>query len=100
MTATTTAWLAERTPVPPRAFSRWKEAPESGEGRVADLVRAGVMALREARSQPGRRRETAFLLLEADGFLTYACEAAAEEDDPARVLEGILLAVAGEDPAP
>jgi hypothetical protein len=54
------------------------------------LAQAGLDALDQARSAPGRVRGSAFHLLAADALLTYACEAAVEGDDPEAQLEGIL----------
>jgi hypothetical protein len=48
--------------------------------------------LEAALARPGRVRESAFRLLEADALLTYACEAALEAEDPAGALRRILLA--------
>ena len=50
----------------------------------------GVEALSRALEKPGRNRETAFELLAADAFLTYACEAVAQEADVGAGLEGLL----------
>ena len=50
--------------------------------------------LASARSRPGRVRETAFELLLADALLTYACEAALEEERPEEALRTILAEVA------
>ena len=57
------------------------------------LTARGRSRLDEARAEPGRVRESAFRLLEADALLTYACEAALESDDPATALRRILTAV-------
>ncbi|MGD8730192.1 MAG: hypothetical protein PVF90_10835, partial [Gemmatimonadota bacterium] len=66
-----------------------------GEGRdsvVSVLTHAALARLDEARARPGRVRESAFRLLEADALLTYACEASLETRDPAGALRSILAA--------
>lgn len=57
------------------------------------LMRAGVDSVDRARAAPGRVRESAYHLLRADALLTYACEAALEDADPAATLGRILGAV-------
>lgn len=47
-------------------------------------------ALARALSQPGRVRDAAFDLLVVDAWVTYACEAALEGDDPDAVLDGLI----------
>jgi hypothetical protein len=95
------AWLEKREPVPPQnlavallsAAASARGAPD-GESSSHALARVGRTRLDSALARPGRERESAFRLLEADGLLTYACEAALEEDGPVAALHGIL-AVAG-----
>jgi hypothetical protein len=55
----------------------------------------GEEALSRSLQRTGRDREAAFLLLAADAFFTYACEAMAEADDPGRGLEDLLIRLAG-----
>ena len=57
------------------------------------LTSLGIRALAEALGRAGADRETAFLLLSADAFLTYACEASTGETDPRRELEEALARV-------
>lgn len=85
------AWLATRTPPVPVPFQGWMrpaypDAPASTES----LAREAEGALGRALAPGGRPRRGAFDLLAADGFLTYACEAALEEDDPVSVLDGLV----------
>ena len=51
--------------------------------------------LDQARARPGRVRESAFRLLEADALLTYACEAALETEGPDAALRRILQVIGG-----
>lgn len=50
----------------------------------------GMAALADALAAPGQDRAAAFRLLAADALLTYACEAAAEENRPGETLERLL----------
>jgi len=52
-----------------------------------------MSCLDAARARPGRVRESAFRLLEADALLTYACEAALESGDPEAALRRILSVI-------
>jgi hypothetical protein len=85
------AWLRERTPEIPEAFrphllsSNPEAFPEPGT--LGDL---GAGAIAEALAAPGRNREAAFRLLAGDALLTYACEAAGQEEDPGSWLEYLL----------
>ena len=90
------AWMEARRPAPPMDLERWLRADgESGSmtERITSLART---ALDESRARPGRIRESAFQLLAADALVTYACEAALEESDPAAALHAILLRTASE----
>lgn len=88
-----TTWLASRRPPPPAELAEALRLEGSGGPLDVALTRAGLARLEEARVRPGRVRESAFRLLEADALLTYACEAALESEDPRRTLRRILLAV-------
>jgi hypothetical protein len=84
-------WLEGRRPAPPTDLSA-ALALESGSGTLVDDLREeGVVRLRAARAELGRVRASAFRLLEADALLTYACEAALEDDDPEGALRRILV---------
>ncbi|MCJ7627247.1 MAG: hypothetical protein MUO50_02550 [Longimicrobiales bacterium] len=50
----------------------------------------GTQALSRALERPGRIRESAYFLLAADAFFTYACEAVAREGNVRAGLEGLL----------
>lgn len=93
------AWLAARAPAVPQALRAAVERELAGAGAggdpVSELADSGCRALRRAVASPGRSRETAMLLLAADALLTYACEAAADADDVAVALTGVLDGVAG-----
>ncbi|MGE0159379.1 MAG: hypothetical protein AB7T31_08190 [Gemmatimonadales bacterium] len=88
------AWLAGRRPEPPedlaRALAFQPRAAVSGSA-VEALAAEGRARLARARAELGRVRESAFRLLEADALVTYACEAALEQDDPESALRRIFL---------
>lgn len=86
-------WLEARRPPPPDDLAARLVDAISPGGLVSVLTDAGRARLNEARARPGRVRESAFRLLEADALLTYACEAALETRDPAGALRSILAAV-------
>jgi hypothetical protein len=89
------SWLAERRPEPPDGLAgALRPVPASGS-RADGLTEAGMARLDEARARPGRVRESAFRLLEADALLTYACEAALETEDPDAALGRILQVIGG-----
>ncbi len=76
-------WLEGVAPAPPEPLRRrlTQERPPWPEG----LGPAAEAALRDVLGEPAARdREVGFRLLDADALLTYACEAALEEDDPER----------------
>ena len=90
-------WLLGRVPLLPTPFLPHLLGGEEGllqsEGCsvASDLATRGTVALGLALERPGRVREAAFQLLAADAFFTYACEAAALEEDVRSGLEGILM---------
>ena len=84
-------WLAEREPPAPREFLDWLEPVPSRSTSISEaLGDAAAHHLAEALERLGRNREGALHLLAADALLTYACEAAAGEDDTERVLADLL----------
>ena len=84
------AWIRTRSPAPPMELGPWVDGADRGPPSVDDLTRVGLRALDQARARPGRVRDSAFRLLAADALITYACEAALEEEDPDPVLCRIL----------
>ncbi|MEQ8329059.1 MAG: hypothetical protein RH859_01225 [Longimicrobiales bacterium] len=106
-----TDWLSERQPAPPPTLARRLAAlgadgvsdgtasdTAEGAGSVRSrLERAGLTALDAARAAPGRERESAWALLMADALLTYAAEAALDEDDPDAALEAMMARAAAPD---
>jgi hypothetical protein len=85
------AWLAVREPAPPEELRPMLALGSvSGESISATLGEASVIRLNEVLARPGRDREGAFHLLAADALLTYACEAAADEEDVAGRLSDLL----------
>ena len=91
MSADLRSWIAGRTPPVPGDFGRWMtpEAGEAGAG-VDALANEAERALSRALNPQGRARGGAFDLLAADGFLTWACEAAIESDDPDGELQRLI----------
>lgn len=87
------AWLAARTPAPPRDLAEALRPLADGPSLHGVLADAGLGRLQQARARPGRVRDSAFRLLEADALLTYACEAALESDDPEAALRRVLAAI-------
>ena len=88
------SWFAGRNPPPPSDLAGALDPTHLGASSlVASLTDAGVSRLDDARARPGRVRESAFRLLEADALLTYACEAALEADDPEAALRRVLSAI-------
>jgi hypothetical protein len=90
------SWLRGRLPSIPEPFLPFLlEGDEEVSGEGAEptamaLAGRGMEDLAAAIARPGRDREAAFRLLSADAFLTYACEAATEEEDVRAGLERIL----------
>ena len=89
-------WLGSRTPRPPERFEPWlQEVGGGGHGLVDELVRAANKALEEALARAGRDRTAAFHLLAAGAFYTYACEAAAEQEELDESLRRVLAPFGG-----
>jgi hypothetical protein len=75
-------WLQDRTPpVPERFLPYLLSYGGDGEVTIAYLLNRGMEALEQALARSGRERESAFPLLAADAFVTYACEEAAAGED-------------------
>ncbi len=88
-------WIRRRTPPAPEAFLPWLDASSVDMDDIPSaLLEHALMSLDEALARPGRNREGALHLLAADGFLTYACEAATEADDVGAMLKSLLERVA------
>lgn len=83
-------WLDGRVPTPPVELLEHVTVPTGAGSLVELLALEAKSSLDEAVRRPGRRRDAAFLLLAADALFTYACEAAAEEDDVEAALERVL----------
>lgn len=93
-------WITGRRPRPPRALLDLLERggeTVAGPGRPLRLARRGAELLEDVLRARAEDRETAFLLLEADALITYACEAAAEEADPEGSLRDVRDALRGMD---
>lgn len=87
-------WLAERRTRPPEDLLHRMVVEEPVGGEDLELPRdiavaAATDELRRALEHPGRVRESALALLVADGWITYACEAALDEDDPVAALRSV-----------
>jgi len=89
------SWIATRTPEPPddlRERLRGYEDQCIEDGALADrLLAAAGEELQAALNQPGRSRSAAFDLLTADALVTYACEAALDDDTPDSVLDRLVM---------
>jgi hypothetical protein len=83
-------WLAAREPSPPGELLEHLAVPTGRGSLVGLLAGEARRALDGAVCRPGRRRDAAFLLLGADALFTYACEAAAEEEDVEAALRQVL----------
>lgn len=89
------AWLAGRSPEPPADLTASLRVGGASGVPADALTEVALARLDEARARPGRVRESAFRLLEADALLTYACEAALETEDPDAALRRILQVIGG-----
>lgn len=85
-------WMGRRIPKIPEPFLPYLVPgdPRVHEGAEA-LMDAGSESIHRALASPGRNRVAAFHLLAGDALLTYACEAAAEEEDPGPLLGDLLI---------
>lgn len=92
---TLTGWLATRRPAPPEGLAVRIGVEADGVALHDALAREGRVRLARARARLGRVRESAFVLLEADALVTYACEAALEAQDAEAALQ-VVLAVSSE----
>ena len=87
-------WVAARHPAVPADFAEWANPRDgSAPASTAALVSEAKQALALAESPEGRPRGGAFDLLAADGFVTWACEAALEEPDVDEALQRVLDAL-------
>ena len=86
------AWLRQRIPLAPMDLAPWRGAWDDPAG--VHLTQTGREALKRARANPGRVRQSAFDLLAADAVLSYACEAALEAADPNEALLTLVRTVA------
>jgi hypothetical protein len=86
------SWLRSRVPGIPSEFLPHLLDFGRAEAPTAEGLEAmGKEAITGALERPGRDREAAFALLAGDAFLTYACEASAEDDgDVGGALMGII----------
>lgn len=85
------SWIRARIPSLPDSFLDL--LLKEGEGEMDDspaCLSRGLAALERALKFPGRVRSSAYLLLAADAWITYACEDAARGEDPRELLEGLL----------
>ena len=84
-------WVSDREPPAPEELRRWLEpGPFQGSSVSEALGDAAAHHVDEALKRLGRNREGAFHLLAADALLTYACEAAAGEEDTEAALVDLL----------
>ena len=83
-------WLAARRPPAPHGLREWLAVDDDLPLSVVGLADLGIAALDRAEVTSRLDRHAAFQLLAADAFLTYACEAAADEADVASQVHLIL----------
>lgn len=103
-------WMAGREPPPPEPLAAalrgvaptvgspgagFDHAPGAAPSLADGLASAARDRLKLALARPGRVRESAYRLLEADALFTYACEAALERGDATAVLRRILALASG-----
>ncbi len=88
------AWLQERRRPVPAAFMPSLDA--SGPATVDRCTELAVAALDAAQRGDPSDRASAFSLLAADGWLTYACLLALEEQAPQEALSRVLGGIAVE----
>ena len=83
---TVAEWLRSRVPPVPGPFRQWMEPGDPDARATVDALAEEARRSLAAVADPvGRPRAGAFDLLAADAFLTYACEAALEADEPEAV---------------
>ncbi len=87
------SWIDERTPRVPDSFRRWLPRGDREPAEPSTLAALAARELATAAARPGRDREAAFLLLAGDALATYACESAADADDPGAALADVLRIV-------
>ncbi len=85
------AWIGSRTPPVPAGFAEWMRPSNPDRPALpADLADEAAAALDRTLTGSGRPRGGAFDLLAADGFLTWAAEAALDEADPDAALQRLV----------
>jgi len=87
--------LGAEPTAPPGLAERLRAHAENAVATHAALAAAGRVRLNEAIARPGRVRESAFTLLEADALLTYACEAALDAEDSEGAILDVLATTSG-----
>ncbi len=85
------SWLEARRPVVPAVLKDWLAVDDDLPLSVDGLVELGIAELERAEVTERLDRNAAFHLLAADAFLTYACEAAADEPDTADIASRLNL---------
>lgn len=89
------AWLEARLEGGPQALRPHVAECLEGDGEaVISLAVWGSRAL-EPRGGDEKSRQGAFRLLAADALITYACEAAADEEDVEAALNEVFASVLG-----
>ena len=84
-------WIGARKPPVPGDFAEWMlPGDPSAPAGPESLFQEAQVALSRSLEPEGRPRAGAFDLLAADGFLTWACEAALETGDPSSVLKDFV----------
>ena len=85
-------WLDEMHPAPPEGLRVRLKADmmQSGQEARPDRLRDAARVSLETASARSGDRAAAFDLLLADAWITYACEAAMEREDPDAALDRIV----------
>jgi hypothetical protein len=85
-------WLDEMHPSPPEGLRVRLKADmmQSGQEARPDRLRDAARVSLETASARSGDRAAAFDLLLADAWITYACEAAMEREDPDAALDRIV----------
>ena len=91
-------WLRGRVPPIPEPFLTLLAEVAGHQVNDRDPGGLGLGALSRALGHPGRNRATAFDLLAADAFITYACEEASRDPNPTRELLAFMTRIGSSSP--
>jgi hypothetical protein len=91
-------WLDDRKPPMPDVFRRHLHHRSGEAGTPEGLTAAAVAEMAAALARTGENRDSAFHLLAADAYASYACEAAAGVETVEPVLIRILDSLQATEP--